>query len=60
MIGPKPNKKLPENLNGDYMMQYRVRHELSVTENSGVLLRGQRIVIPQSLQKRVINIAHVG
>ena len=42
------------------MMYYRVRQELSVSENSDVLLRGQRIVIPQSLQKRVINLAHEG
>ena len=28
------------------------------SENSDVLLRGQRIVIPQSLQNRVINLAH--
>ena len=47
----KTKSKLPENLSGDYIMYYRVRQELSVSENSDVLLRGQRIVIPQSLQK---------
>ena len=42
------------------MMYYRVKHELSVSGDSDILLRGQRIVIPQSLQKRVINLAHEG
>ena len=35
----KTKSKLPENLSGDYMMYYRVRQELSVSENSDVLLR---------------------
>ena len=56
----KTKSKLPENLSGDYMMYYRVRQELSVSENSDVLLRGQRIVILHSLQKHVINLAHEG
>ena len=56
----KSKAKLQENRTGDYMMYYRVRHELSVSEKSYVLLRGQRIVIPQSLQNRVIKLAHEG
>ena len=34
-------------------------HELSVT-NDGIVLRGSRIVVPSTLQQRVIDIAHAG
>ena len=38
----------------------KVRDELSVTESGKLVLRGTRIVIPQELQKRAIELAHVG
>ncbi|KAK7112338.1 hypothetical protein V1264_011807 [Littorina saxatilis] len=38
----------------------RVRDELSVSEEHGILLRNQRIVIPQALQQRTVDIAHEG
>ena len=38
---------------------HRLRNELSVT-TSNVLLRDQRIIIPQSLRKRIVDIAHEG
>ena len=34
-----------------------MKDELAVTSN-GIILRGSRIVIPQSLQQRAIDIAH--
>ena len=37
-----------------------VRDELSLCDNSEVILRGDKIVIPQALQHRVVNIAHEG
>lgn len=36
-----------------------IREELTVDDNS-LLLRGHRIVVPQSLRKRIIDIAHEG
>lgn len=36
---------------------FRLRHELSVTDN-GILLRGRQIVIPQSLRQRTLSIVH--
>ena len=38
----------------------KVRDELSVTESGKLVLQGTRIVIPQELQKRAIELAHVG
>ena len=35
----------------------RVRNELS--NNSQIVLRGTRIVVPRELQKRVLDLAHV-
>lgn len=39
-----------------------MKHELTVvsTESGTVLLRDNRIVIPKSLQKQVVDIAHEG
>lgn len=37
----------------------QIKHELSITAN-GVILRGQQIVIPKSLQKQIVNVAHEG
>jgi hypothetical protein len=37
----------------------RLKHELSITQD-GILMRGNNIVIPKELQKRVIEIAHTG
>ncbi|KAL8562268.1 hypothetical protein ACOMHN_037224 [Nucella lapillus] len=43
-----------------YQILKTVREELSVQNNGQVLLRGTQLVIPRSLQQRVINIAHEG
>ena len=37
-----------------------VRNELSFCDESHIILRGSRIVIPQLLQPKIINIAHEG
>ena len=39
--------------------QWQVRHELTSTTD-GILLRGNRIVIPKELQERAISLAHTG
>ena len=41
-------------------MFYVLRNELSVTESPEVVLRGRRIVMPESLRAEVLNIAHAG
>ena len=38
----------------------KVRHELTINEQLGIILRGSRIVIPFSLRQRAIKIAHEG
>ena len=38
---------------------YSVRHELSETDN-GVILRGTKIVMPKSLQRQTLQLAHKG
>jgi RNase H-like domain found in reverse transcriptase len=43
--------------NSDLKPYYRIRNELSVT-NDGIILRGTRIVMPLSLQLRTLQIAH--
>ena len=45
-----------QNINSNYE---RLKHELSITQD-GFLMRGNNIVIPKELQKRVIEIAHTG
>ena len=39
---------------------YLVREELTAPEDSCILLRGRRIVIPSSLQERIATLAHEG
>jgi hypothetical protein len=39
---------------------YAIRNELCVAADDGIVLRGQRILIPASLQQQVIQLAHVG
>ena len=39
---------------------YNVRHELIVSSDGKLILRGTRIVIPESLQRRAIQLAHEG
>ena len=47
--------ELPSKLSG-----YKaVSHELNVTSN-GILLRGQRIIIPELLRSKIVDIAHKG
>ena len=38
----------------------RIRDELMVSQDADVILRGNRIVMPNSLRQRAISIAHVG
>ena len=44
----------------DLQSLFNVRDELSMTDDRNLLLRGQRLVIPQSLRTRIIEIAHEG
>lgn len=39
---------------------YTVRDELSVHDEGNLILRGTRLVIPKSLQSRIVDIAHEG
>ena len=48
-------RNLPKNLDG----YKNVYGELNVIEN-GILLRGQRIIMPLCLRERVVELAHVG
>ena len=38
----------------------KVREELTVNERKNIILRGSRLIVPQSLRSRVISIAHEG
>ena len=38
----------------------KVKHELTVNDDSGIILRGSRIVIPTSLRQKAISLAHEG
>eukprot|EP00795_Rhopilema_esculentum_P010145 gene10145-18811_t len=47
--------------NGDILQPFRaIKHEISVDLTNNILLRGTRIIIPESLQRHVIKIAHEG
>ena len=37
-----------------------VANELSFDEETGIILRGHRILVPISLQEKIIDLAHVG
>ena len=39
---------------------YQLRTELTVTQGRELLLRGKRLVVPASLQQKVVGIAHEG
>ena len=54
------NCTLPENINRAELLQFhKIRQELTVTD-SNIILRDTRIVLPNSLRTRAINIAHEG
>ena len=47
--------------NDDILQPFRaIKHEISVDLTNNILLRGTRIIIPESLQRHVIKIAHKG
>lgn len=48
------NKKHMRDLNF-----FKIAHELAITKD-GLLLKGNRIVVPRSLQRAIVNIAHQG
>ncbi len=54
-LGATRSTKLPNSLSA----YKHVRDELSCT-TGGILLRGQRIIIPISLRSRIIDLAHMG
>ena len=51
--------KATGNVKTELVQLHPMKDEISVT-SSGIILRGNRIVIPQSLRQSVINIAHEG
>ena len=53
-------KVQPEIHRNTLQSMHKLRHELTVTESGKMILRGSRIVIPHELQKRVVDLAHVG
>ena len=47
--------------NREYNMMNKVRGELSISDkNNRILMRGSRIVIPKTLRRTAINLAHGG
>ncbi len=52
------NAKLP--LNNTYVVLQKSRHEISLAHNNSVILKGNRIVLPEKLQQRAIDLAHSG
>ena len=57
----KCNKKLCA-INRSYDIYSKLSHELTVLDVDGhdILLRGTRLIIPQSLQRHVVDLAHSG
>jgi hypothetical protein len=53
-------KKIAKTDKQDLESLYKVRGEISVSVSHDILLRGQRIIIPKSLQQCAIDIAHEG
>ena len=53
-------KNAPESIKQDIESLYRVRDELSISMEHDIVLRDRRIVIPESLKQRAIDIAHKG
>lgn len=49
---------LQKSMNPELMSFYNIRNELSSAE--GILLRGSKIVIPESLKNETVKLAHVG
>ena len=57
----KATNTLPSNVNkADLVHFHRLRNELVVTDKENSVLRGSRIVLPQPLRSRAIEIAHEG
>ena len=57
----KATNALPTNVNkADLLHFHRLRNELVVTNKENTVLRGSRIVLPQPLRSRAIEIAHEG
>lgn len=44
----------------DLQPYYKLRHELTAAADSNVILRGSQIIIPTSLRKRAVALAHEG
>lgn len=51
--------QLSQNEQKMFTLMEKISYELSVTED-GILLKGNKIVLPQSLQKQAIDLAHSG
>ena len=47
-------------LQSEYKSLHEVRDQLTVSDDSSMLLRDHRIIIPRSLRQRIIDIAHEG
>ena len=57
----KATNTLPSNVNkADLLHFHRLRNELVVTDKENIVLRGSRIVLPQPLRSRAIEIAREG
>ena len=54
-----PNDKDKYNLR-DLQAFHKIRHELTVTTNNDIILRGSRIVMPTALRRRALELAHEG
>ncbi|CAB3992629.1 Retrovirus-related Pol poly from transposon [Paramuricea clavata] len=52
-----PNDKDKYNLR-DLKAFHKIRHELTVTTNNDIILRGSRIVMPTTLRRRALELAH--
>ena len=59
----KPKQPFPDNVNqSDLTRFHKIREELTVTSHTegNIILRGTRIVIPELLRERAVNLAHEG
>ena len=52
------NAQLP--MNATYRTLQKSRHEISLARDNTVILKGNRIVLPEKLQQKAINLAHSG
>ena len=54
------NVNNPSVIKDELKLFYKLKDELTVADNAPLILRGSRLVLPQSLRKKAIELAHEG